>query len=130
MIILLPSSIKGIFNVLIFLHVRASTRRIRAVTTVDLPHLPPLNQQSTRDIRLLKHILFMFIIFVAGWTPIYLMPIFGKDQFENSWLPTALQVLPVISALITVLDLFWYNYDLRRCLQDHINRNIRLRRQN
>lgn len=129
-IIFLPTSINGIFNLLIFLHVRASTRRIRTMTTIYQPDHQPVNPQHTRDIHLLKHILFMFIVFAVGWTPIYLMSVIDVNYLQFPWLFTFLQVLPVISSLITVLDLFWYNRDLRRCLQDSMNQNLRIRRQN
>jgi hypothetical protein len=65
-IVIVPSILNGLFNFLIFLKVRASSRRVHSETRVSSivghPH-----HQYKRDIHLLKHMLFIFVMYIIGW---------------------------------------------------------------
>ena len=78
------------------------------------------NHRNTRDIYLLKHMFFIFIVFIIGWTPVYIFQWTDADQYISSWLDQLFQMLPVISTLIIVLDLFFYNHDLRQYLKEKL----------
>ena len=72
---------------------------------------------SSRDARLLKHMIFMFVVFFCGWTPIYVIRTFNGTS--SAFSPIAQQVvllIPVITLLIDIGDLFLYNHELRKYL--------------
>ena len=58
--------------------------------------------------------IFMFAIFFVGWVPIYIISVinWNGDGFPYIALH-AVEILPTITLLIDVVDLFLYNYDLR-----------------
>ena len=116
MIVIVPSCLNGLLNALIFLRVRSSTRRVHAVT---MPWPTTLNPvlHHTRDARLLKHMLFNFTIFILGWTPIYVLAVFDTAQTVSPMIYELLRSLPILSSLVNVLDLFWYNHDIRKYLK-------------
>ena len=116
-IIILPSIINGIFNTWILFSVRSSTQRVHAAT-VTAPHAANLQHHNHRDVQLLKHMLDIFVIFIIGWVPIYIVLMLTIDKEMSAWLFQILQILPVISLLLIILDLFLYNHDLRQYLQE------------
>ncbi|CAF0953231.1 unnamed protein product [Adineta steineri] len=68
-VVIVPSIVNIIFNSLIFISVRSSTRRIKALTTTTTITVTNITHQDKRDTYLLKHIVFMFIVFISGWAP-------------------------------------------------------------
>jgi hypothetical protein len=130
LIVILPSILNGVFNALIFLRVHSSTRRIQALaTTTSAVTAANSNHRQARDIYLLKHTLFIFIVFVGGWAPVYILTVAVFDGTTYYVLYLLSELLPPLGSLIVTLDLFVYNHDLRRywkgrllkCL--HLNRN-------
>ncbi|CAF4024008.1 unnamed protein product, partial [Adineta steineri] len=69
-VVIVPSIVNILFNSLIFISVRSSTRRIKALTTTTTT-VTNITHQDKRDTYLLKHIVFMFIVFISGWAPVY-----------------------------------------------------------
>jgi hypothetical protein len=63
---------------------------------------------------------FVFVVFVLGWTPIYFLALFNLYETVTLWVIQFLQILPVISSLVIVLDLFFYNRDLRQDLKERL----------
>jgi hypothetical protein len=114
-IVILPS----IFNVSIYLSVRSSTRRVHALATTTPPTANP-NYKNARDVYLLKHMLFIFVIFVIGWTPVFILSVSNLDETAFYMAYQLLQLLPELSSLIIILDLFWYNHDLRQYLKQRL----------
>lgn len=106
-----------IVNVFIYIHVRSSTRRIR-----PLPENNRNNtiQQRSRDIYLLKHMLFIFIVFIVGWSPTLIASLPGLSEVANMWIFFIVRTLPVVSGTIIGLDLFFYNRELRRYLKQKL----------
>ena len=113
-----PICINGLFNWMIFFRVRSSTRRIQALAEVNNSTPVHVNDLSVRDIRLLKHIVFIFVVSVIGWTPIHVVSLTGQSDFYSQWFFFVFQLLPVFSSLVNVLDLFWFNHDLRQYLKE------------
>jgi hypothetical protein len=105
-----------------------STRRVHALAIATSSDAKS-NHQNTRDIHLLKHMLFIFVVFLMGWTPIYMLPMLKLNEEVTIWVSQFLRLLPVISSIIIVLDLFMYNHDLRQYLKErllkylHMNQN-------
>ena len=69
---------------------------------------------------LLKHMLFIFIVFLIGWTPVYVVSAAVSDGAISDWAVLLLQLMPVLSSLVNVVDLFLYNHDLRQYLKDQV----------
>jgi len=99
--------------------VRSSTRRVHALATTTSA-VTNTNHQNSRDIYLLKHMFFIFVVFIIGWTPLYTVAMINSDEETPSWVLQFLQLLPVISSIIIVLDLFFYNHDLRQYLKERL----------
>ena len=72
--------------------------------------------------------LFIFIVFVSGWTPVYIISMINQDATTLSKVFLYLQLLPELSSLILILDLFWYNHDLREYLTNALLKYLRLNR--
>ncbi len=101
----------AITNSIIFKFTRRSTRRVQPANgeSVQAPAL------SNRDARLLKHMVFLFAVFVCGWAPIYIAMIVDSNGVAVS--PIVLQILlkvPSASLFVDVTDLFLFNHELRR----------------
>ncbi len=104
---------------MIYFSVRSSTRRVHALATITSV-AARTNHRNARDIYLLKHMFFVFVVFVLGWTPIYFLALFNLYETVTLWVIQFLQILPVISSLVIVLDLFFYNRDLRQDLKERL----------
>jgi hypothetical protein len=117
-IVILPSTLNGIFNLLIFLKVKLSTRRLSAGTMKVSNIQSHQKCLNCRDVCLLKHMLFLHIVFVIGWTPINLLSIIELYIEIPVLLYLFLRLLPPISLLINILDLFIYNRELRQYFKE------------
>ena len=118
-VVILPLILNGLFNALIYLRVRSSTLRVRAVRMIQNPAVKSTSQH-TRDIYLLKHMLFNFIIFMVGWAPIYVVGVADSRRRVPVQIYELLKILPAFSSLINVLDLFWYSHDVRQYLRERL----------
>jgi hypothetical protein len=106
--------ILGIMNTLIFVYTYTSTRRTASAenTTRNVP-------LTNRDSRVLKHMIFMFLVYITGWTPIYFCIVFQPSWF-NFLIFDFMQLMPQLSMLIDIINLFIYNHELR----NYFNRKI------
>ncbi|UJR29927.1 hypothetical protein I4U23_017474 [Adineta vaga] len=123
MVIVIPLIFQIIFNLITFITVRSSTRRIHDTTTITgMSESNTSRQQYTRDMRLLKHILFMFVVFIFGWAPYYIIIALPDDIFARipSWIIISLQIPPVISSVIQAVDLFIYSREIRQYLKKQL----------
>ena len=120
--VVVPLSINITLNVLILVHVRSSTRRVQTRST-DTSSRINNNQQvkiTRRDISLMKHMIFMFSMFIIGWTPvliIYLINIiFGV-------LNVTIHIAVICSQVCMggiVVNLFAYNHEMKQYLSNRI----------
>jgi hypothetical protein len=76
--------------------------------------------QHTRDIHLLKHIVFILIVFISGWAPVYIFSVINPSAVSFSLASLLLELLPVLSSFIMMVDLFLYNHELRHYLKEKI----------
>jgi len=102
-----------VFNSFIYKFVRSSTRRIHTIAE-------NLSATNNRDIYLLKHMLFIFIVFIIGWAPSNINSIVNSYIGNTSWVYQIFEIMAVVSSMIIVLDLFFYNHDLRRYLSEKL----------
>ncbi|CAF1276576.1 unnamed protein product, partial [Adineta steineri] len=110
LVVIVPSFIYIITNLIIFNHARTSTNRVQA-----------LNQQenktfSRRDLYLLKHMIVVYCIFVGGWSPIYLFAIINYDDTFNPNIGPILTLIATLSLLLIMINLLIYNHELRKNL--------------
>jgi hypothetical protein len=117
-IVILPSILNGFFNFLILIKVKISSRRLSQsqmkITTINSNN----KCLCSRDVCLLKHMLFIHIIFVIGWGPSSLLSLIGVYIEIPFLLDLFLRILPPLSLLINILDLFLYNHELRQYLKE------------
>jgi hypothetical protein len=122
MTVIVPSIINTFVNVLIFGHVRSSSRRIRPQAVLSVTNV--INTQepriSRREISLLRQMIFMFSMFVGGWTPVYLTVLifyfipFNLMAFQLTTLFAELCVLCI------TMNLFVCNHELREYSRNKI----------
>jgi hypothetical protein len=127
-VVILPSFFKIVFNSMIFFFVRSSTRRVHAAATATTSSVANTNLQHARDMYLVKHMVFIFIVFLIGWAPVYFESATHFREGIPMWVYFLLQILPVFSLLINILDLFMYNHDLRKYLKEQIFKCLGLNR--
>ncbi len=107
----------------------ASSRRVHAISTnpngnagaVAVAVARP-NHQNARDIFLLKHISFIFVVFIVGWSPTYILQVIEPTSKMSPWLLKSIQIPPVLTTIIIVADLFIYNHEIGQYLKDKIFR--------
>jgi hypothetical protein len=117
-IVILPSMLNGIFNLLIFLKVKLSTQRL-STGTMEVSIIQSKRKcLNSRDVCLLKHMIFLHIVFVIGWAPITLLSIIEIYIKIPVLVYLFIRLLPPISLLIDILDLFLYNHELRQYFKE------------
>ncbi|CAF1206781.1 unnamed protein product [Didymodactylos carnosus] len=79
---------------------------------------------SRRDIRLLKNILLMLIVFIVGWAPVYFTLTFGNVQQLGSEVVPILALLPTFSLACNTFLLFRCNNPLKIHLRQIIKKTF------
>ncbi len=109
----IPAISLAITNGIIFNYAHRSTRRVQPVNGEGVP----ASALGSRDARILKHMIFIFVVFFCGWVPMYIIAIIDYDGTAIPYVVLhGLQILPAVSLFIDVIDLFLYNHELRRYL--------------
>jgi hypothetical protein len=122
--VVLPSLINTILNILIFLHVRASTRRILAdtksvsinVTSQQQPQqqqLQSISVISHRELVMLRQMIFIFIVFITGWSPVFVITIIRHFVSFDTMFTSMAAILSQLCILTIIFNLFLYNHELR-----------------
>ena len=75
---------------------------------------------SRREIALIKQMAYMFLVFIIGWSPIYITTVVGLFTLVDSIVYHLTVVLCEASVLTIVFNLFKINRDLRQYLWDKI----------
>jgi hypothetical protein len=112
-VVIVPSLICLIINIIIFSYVRSSTKRVNPSSATTIASSPLCINR--RDLRLLRHMIVMLCIFVGGWAPSYVYSFVAKTTFNNTVF-LILIVLAELSITVDIINLFLYNHDLRRYL--------------
>jgi len=116
-----------ILNVRIFMHVRASIRRIQPQTIGintegDNNQYPQIRR---REISLLRQMIFMFSMFMGGWTPIYSILIINEYIHTDPLILQCSIIVGELTVLAIIINLFVCNYQIRRYLINKIRQYIR-----
>lgn len=117
----MPAVFLAVTNTIIFIYVHRSSRRVHQTNSENIRKSARANQRNNR---LLKHMLFIFIAFFIGWVPIYIIGVVNWNGVGISYVAYhALQMLPTICFIINIVDLFWYNHELRTYFRRKISHN-------
>ncbi len=113
-----------ILNIRIFIHVRHSLRRIQFEIASTLPRgmNNPQPKISRRDISLLKHMIFMFTMFIVGWLPTSIIHIADILHSVNALIEGIILLLGEVCLLSLVIYLLVYNHEIRQFLFNRIQR--------
>lgn len=113
--VLIPVAICVTINVTIFLFVKSSSRRVHPIpeesSTNQRNDQPP--RLTRRDIHLLRHMIFMFLVYIIGWGPISIIPIISRYMSVSAVISRAVSFLAELSLLCDIIDLYLYSHDLR-----------------
>lgn len=130
MIVVVSIFVNIVLNILIFIYVHSSTRRVQPHMLSSLTNghnnnnNNNSNQQPTRinrrEIALLKQIIFMFSIFIVGWSPMYIMIFIDQIAYIDRILYESMVLLCEISLLSLIINLFLCNHELRKYLLNKI----------
>jgi hypothetical protein len=122
LVVLGPITIIVITDMIIFNHVRNSTKRVHTENMREGITRRAI-VVSRRDVKLLKNMLFMFLLFAFGWTPIY---IFRLINFPPGMLKVridfGLTLLPVYTLLMDMIILYYNNEELVNYILQRIRR--------
>jgi hypothetical protein len=115
-----------IVNAFIFSHVRSSSRRVNPQIISAITNTVNAVQQkiSRREISLLQQMIFMFSMFVIGWSPSYITIILS---YFISLDPMTLRLAVLFSELCLlgiIMNLFIHNHELRQYLMNNIRRRF------
>ncbi|CAF3820655.1 unnamed protein product [Rotaria sp. Silwood1] len=105
-------------NTIIVVCTIRSSRRVQPINSGSLRMI-----NRRHDMYLLKHIFLMLSIFAGGWTPIYII---AAINWTGSAIPHTIQrivtILPILSHIGYMINLFVYNRKLRKYLFSKIRK--------
>lgn len=115
--LVVPIIIIGASDVRILIHVRQSSRQVQEGHGRN-------RASNARDIHLLKVLVGTFIVFVVGWTPLFVIQAFGDLSQVPSSIDALTQMLPPLAILLDVMLLIYTNQPVRLYLKEWISRRI------
>jgi len=126
MAVFVPSVINSVLNILIFIHVRSSSRRVQDQSAASVTN--GNNTQhvkfNRRDLSLLRQMIFMFSIFIGGWSPVYLSGIIGQFTSINSLVLPITAIFGEICIFSLIINLFVQNHELTQYIINNIRQLI------
>lgn len=111
-----PLSINTILHICIFIHVKRSSHRIQPQNLSEIRSNTNGQQQlkiSRRDVSLLKHMIFIFLMFVVGWTPIFVINIIDFLNSVDFTIVMSCVYLSIVCVLSIIIHLFLCNREIR-----------------
>ena len=114
-LVIVPASISGVTNTLIYLHVRSSSRRVQGPVASSVSNRNAVNR---RDIFLLKHMIILLGIFLVGWAPWLIIEIVQYFTAVSNIPIYISNVIFQLALLADIVDLFLYNHEVRRYLTE------------
>ncbi|CAF1337804.1 unnamed protein product, partial [Adineta steineri] len=96
---------------------RIHPQAISALTSDVTAQQPKI---SRREISLLRQMIFMFLMFIGGWTPVYIVNILDAATDLNFMIVQIAVIFSQICVLGIVINLFIYNHELRQYLSNKI----------
>ena len=114
LVVIVPSVISLIFNMLIFIWIHKSSKRIQPVSQSHNSNgnNSRLSGLSRRDLHLLRHAIILFSIFFVGWSPVYFLITLDYAGNVSRTFYVLSGIWLDISNIAFVIDLFIYNHEL------------------
>ncbi|CAF4542747.1 unnamed protein product, partial [Rotaria sp. Silwood2] len=109
-IVIVPSIVFLIVNILIYITILSSSHRVRPRSiSITENNSANVRQEriSRRDIHLLRHMILMFSIFVGGWTPLYALFAIQSQVFANTILSQCFTIWCQLAFLCDIIDLYF-----------------------
>ena len=122
-----PMLINTVLNIRIFAYVRNSTHRVQpqAVTTITNENN---NQQqlklSRREISLLRQMIFMFAMFIGGWTPVFSILIISQYIYIDQSIVQSFVIVSELSILAIIINLLMCNHELKEFLVNKVRQCV------
>ncbi|CAF0793003.1 unnamed protein product [Adineta ricciae] len=128
LVVLIPSLVTILLNAFIFHHIRSSSRRIQpqAIDTLTNNNANQQMKFSSREVALLKQMIFVFAVFIGGWGPIYFVRIINQYVDVHTVIYACSVLLCETALLSVVVHLFIHNHDLRHYLSNKIQHGWRV----
>ena len=122
MAVFIPLLINIIIYIRIFIHIRSSIRRVQPQTTNSLTNANNIQQVkiTRREISLVKQVIFMFTMFLCGWSPIYSLVVLDDIIYLNRLTIPISVLFGEVCLLSIIIHLFIYNCKLRKFLLNKI----------
>ena len=124
MAIIIPALISFSLNIRLFSYIYRSSRRIQSHNSIsriqpaDTVRRPKLRRL---DILLLKNAIFLLMIFIFGWSPIFSLVAIDYDGHMSPVYYSVFQGLAAVSLSFCVINLFVYHQKLRQFLRNKIH---------
>jgi len=116
--IIIPVLLCAILNLTIFNYVTSSTKRIHPQSQASTGHTNESQGKfNQRDIHLLRHMIIMFLVFVIGWSPIFITSVVMSTNAVSSLILRIFSLLAELSLLCDIIDLFLYSHNLKVVLK-------------
>ena len=117
-LVVIPSIISTINNILIFTHVHSSSNRVQSSLSIVGPSRSSasLSTRHRRDIHLARHMIFMLCIFMIGWTPMFTFGVIRPNYDVDMIVFATFTLIAEVCLSINLLNLFSFNHELRRYL--------------
>ena len=117
--VIIPVMLNTGLNILIFIYVRKSARRIQpnytsSGSTTVIVHQP--SKISRRDVSLLKQMIFMFAICISGWTPVTVVHIIDISNPVRNEIVGAVTLFSQICLLCLIVNLVACNHDIKNLI--------------
>lgn len=120
MIVLIPTFASVVLYVLIYQHVRSSSRRVLPsieISRID-SNYPKIFRIPRRDTQLLRRMIVMFVIFIGGWSPLYISAIILPDISSTFLTFASFTLLAKFSLLVDIINLYLHNPQIARYLRN------------
>ena len=119
---MIPTLACIIIHVLIFIHVRSSSRRVRTeVFSVQ----KSLAGKRRRDATVLRQATIIYVTFVFGNTPIAVLYAMDKNRLVDAGIYASLQCVGSLSSLIIMMYLIWINNEMKVYLRQKLKSRLR-----
>ncbi|CAF3330542.1 unnamed protein product [Rotaria socialis] len=107
-------------HVIIFLYAWRSAKRVAPAANTQETQAAYRMGLNGREKSLLKHMMFMLIVYVIGWVPLYIVKIFPVNTSTQS-IKSMLAALPIASCWISITDMLVYHHEVRRFVWMHVS---------
>ncbi|CAF1972765.1 unnamed protein product [Rotaria magnacalcarata] len=118
----MPCVIMVLIHVIIFLYTWRSAKRVAPTANTQETQATYRMALNDREKSLLKHMIFMLIVYVISWVPLYIAKIFVPKTSTLYSTVKTLNALPIVGGWINIVDMLVYHHEVRQFVQMHVIR--------